>query len=257
MAFYAVLRGIKNNIIYTNWNDVKINIEGIDNPKYRKFETEKEAIDYINENNIIYVYTDGGCINNGKPNAKASIGIYFGYNDPRNVSSLIDGKQTNNTAELKAIIGALNILHKEIKENLKINIITDSEYAIKCATTYSEKLSKVNWEIKDKKIPNIELLKELYNITSKYKNISFKHIEAHTNKQDKHSLGNYNADLLANLALDIKVKDKEDNNKIYLNVAYANKDEAKVLGARWDPSKKKWYIFENNINKDKILEKFK
>ncbi len=32
------------------------------------------------------------------------------------------------------------------------------------------------------------------------------------------------------------------NNKIYLNVPYAQKDAAKALGARWDPSRKKWYV---------------
>ena len=30
--------------------------------------------------------------------------------------------------------------------------------------------------------------------------------------------------------------------KTYLNVAYAEKDAAKALGARWDPDKKKWYV---------------
>jgi hypothetical protein len=49
-------------------------------------------------------------------------------------------------------------------------------------------------------------------------------------------------------------KDKETENKIYLNVSYAQKDDAKSKGARWDPSKKKWYIFETNPNKKELLE---
>ena len=32
-----------------------------------------------------------------------------------------------------------------------------------------------------------------------------------------------------------------DNSKTYLNVPFSQKDDAKSLGARWDPSKKKWY----------------
>jgi hypothetical protein len=28
----------------------------------------------------------------------------------------------------------------------------------------------------------------------------------------------------------------------FLNVPYAEKDEAKRLGARWDPARKKWYV---------------
>lgn len=31
------------------------------------------------------------------------------------------------------------------------------------------------------------------------------------------------------------------SSKVYLNVPYAEKDEAKALGARWDAAKKKWY----------------
>lgn len=31
------------------------------------------------------------------------------------------------------------------------------------------------------------------------------------------------------------------NSKTYLNVPYAQKDEAKALGARWDATNKKWY----------------
>lgn len=32
------------------------------------------------------------------------------------------------------------------------------------------------------------------------------------------------------------------NTRLYLNVPYKEKEEAKALGARWDPEKKKWYI---------------
>jgi hypothetical protein len=30
--------------------------------------------------------------------------------------------------------------------------------------------------------------------------------------------------------------------KTYLNVPFAQKDEAKALGAKWDAAKKKWYV---------------
>jgi len=33
--------------------------------------------------------------------------------------------------------------------------------------------------------------------------------------------------------------------KTYLTVPYAQKDEAKALGARWDASQKKWYVPPN------------
>ena len=43
---------------------------------------------------------------------KAGIGVFLGLNDPRNVSRRVEGKQTNNTAELQAIIDVFKILEK-------------------------------------------------------------------------------------------------------------------------------------------------
>lgn len=257
MSYYAVARGVKKGI-YSNWDECKVNVEGFENPIFKKFDNLQEAKDFMDDYSKIYVYTDGSCINNGKPNAKAGIGIFFGMNDPRNVSRRVEGKQSNNTGELTAIIEAIKILHKEIKSDLAVVIVTDSEYAIKCAVSYGKKMASIDWKPKDKTIPNLELVKELYTITSNYKNISFMHIEAHTDKKDRHSFGNHNADLLANMAvgnLTPKVVDPK-NKKYYLKVSFERKDEAKLLGAKWDPKEKKWYYLDNNINKNKLLELF-
>ena len=140
-----------------------------------------------------YVYTDGACSNNGKKNAKAGIGIYFGHDDPRNVSQRIDGKQTNNTAELGAILHLYTILEEDILSGKKIGIVTYSIYAIRCATTYGKKCSDKAWKLD---IPNKEMVKkayELYNAT----NVEFIHVMAHTKNIDVHSLGNKEADRLA------------------------------------------------------------
>ena len=37
----------------------------------------------------------------------------------------------------------------------------------------------------------------------------------------------------------------KSESKIYLNVPYAQKEAAKALGARWDPTHKKWYVPAN------------
>ena len=60
----------------------------------------------------INVYTDGACVDNGKPYARAGYGVYFGKNDSRNVSESYKGLQTNNVAELLAIIKAMTILKR-------------------------------------------------------------------------------------------------------------------------------------------------
>ena len=116
-------------------------------------------------------------------------------------------------------------------------------------------MCKKGWQNKGVDIPNREIVETAYGFCRKYPNIKFHHIAAHTGLQDEHSIGNDNADRLANLAIGVencpysnpKQKQKQ---KIYLNVPYSEKNEAKKLGAKWDGKKKKWYI--DNKNKHKI-----
>jgi len=145
----------------------------------------------------INVFTDGACSNNGKSNARAGIGIYFGKNDKRNVSERIWGKQTNNVAELKAIIKVYEILKNEIDIGEKLNIYSDSIYAIRCCGEYGLKMKRENWKNKKGNIANHELVEEAFELYHNKSNISLIHIKAHTNKQDELSIGNANADKLA------------------------------------------------------------
>lgn len=254
-CYYAVAIGHIIGI-YTTWDECKKNIEDYINPVYKKFLTEEEAKLFINEySETLYVYTDGSCHNNGAKNAIAGIGIFFSKDNPNNISEKLEGDNlTNNIAELTAAIKAINIIKKiDIKNKV---IVTDSEYVIKCATTYGDKLAKNEWLSSNKKKlpPNVELVKKLYELTNKY-NIKYKHIIAHTDNKDRHSVGNYYADKLANDS--IIDKTKEILHKIYLNVPYSKKDLAKEKGARWDAGKKKWYIFDNNPNKDELISTYK
>ena len=194
MPFYAVRNG-KCPGIYSTWGECYYQVNAYKGAIYKKFDTYQEANDFLTPILIVpdyYVYTDGSCINNGKPNASAGIGIYFGPNDPRNISRKMEGKQTNNVAELTAILELYPLIEKDISKN--ICIVTDSEYSIRCVTTYGEKCQKDNWS---KPIPNKELVKQIYELYSPLKNIQFMHIDAHTKNMDIHSIGNRNADLLA------------------------------------------------------------
>ena len=205
------------------------------------------------ENSIIFVYTDGACSKNGYEDARAGIGIYFSENDPRNYSARVIGKQTNNTAELSAILQVKDILHSEIKDNKQIKIYSDSEYAIKCCTTYGEKLKKKGWKNGSKIIPNIELVKQTYEEFEKLTNVTFHYIKAHTGYHDCHSKGNEGADKLANRAIGVAhcpYSFKRENinnttNKVYVDVPYSEKEDAKTYGAKWDPKRKKWYFIKS------------
>ena len=290
MPYYAVANG-KNIGIFLNWNDCNNSVKGYKNALYKKFDTKEEAADNfirLNNNNIndtgnnvkqhnitsffdtiksnqtddavvfipdYYVYTDGACSNNGKDNAAAGIGIFFGINDNRNVSKKIEGKQTNNVAELTAIIEVYYIIENDIINGKKIAIVSDSEYAIKCVSSYGDKCHKKSWNVD---IPNKELVKTAYEIYKNKLNIQFIHIKAHTNNTDIHSFGNDNADKLANIAigLDNCPYNTSGKTKIYLMVPFTKKDELKKLGGIWDSHNKKWFIYDNHKNIDKILTLF-
>jgi ribonuclease HI len=228
MSFYAVANG-RTNGIFSSWTKCNESIKGFPKAKYKKFTTIDQAEEFIQcyqdtirqtptkilfspiTPNMVYwggegdsfiadyyVYTDGACSNNGRENAKAGIGIFFGVNDTRNVSQPVVGKQTNNVAELIALIETYPIISKDIEKGLQIAIVSDSEYAIKSATVYGKKYDAIDWEIN---IPNKALVNRLYTLYKNLPNIQFIHIRAHTNNTDIHSFGNYNADKLANLAV--------------------------------------------------------
>lgn len=194
--FYAVKKG-KIKDIFDSWELCQQQVKGFKNAQYKKFKTKQEAIDYMNDDTIVikqveqetskkYVYCDGSCIHNGKPNAKSGIGIYFGDNDPRNVSKSIEGN-TNNIAELVAMISVYDIIKDE-----PYTIVSDSKYALLCVGSYGKKCEEKGWS----DIPNKELVKKLY-YTYKNTSIQFLHVYSHTNKKDIHSIGNQHADRLA------------------------------------------------------------
>jgi len=105
-------------------------------------------------------------------------------------------------------------------------------------------------------IPNKELVKNAYEIYKDKSNIAFIHIKAHTKNTDIHSFGNENADTLANNAIGLENCPYNTSAKIYLAVPFLKKDEIKKLGGLWDANTKMWFIYEENTNKDEILDCF-
>lgn len=201
---------------------------------------------------IHYVYTDGACKNNGKPNACAGAGVHFGKDDERNISVRIDGKQSNNTAEVVAILKACEVIAQHLNEHPDDRwvIVTDSQYALRYATMLGEKHARESW---CQSIPNKQLVKHLYHTVSTEPRITLLKVAAHTNNNDPHSLGNEEADRLAIRAIG---QTSCPYTRTYINVAYARKDEAKKLGAKWDKRKKQWFTLDNNPSRNALFELF-
>ena len=199
---------------------------------------------------MIKIFTDGACSHNGGKQAKAGIGIYIADNHPKNTRERIQGKQTNNTAELSAVIKVFSLFQNDIESGQDIMIYTDSEYVLKCCGYFGEKSEKNGWKNKKGFIANHELVKQIYELYHSYDNVNLQHIKAHTGKTDELSKGNEEADRLANLAIGKMV-----SKRVYLNVPFERKEEAKQLGAKWNPQKKKWYC-ENTDDLHKLLQLF-
>ena len=168
---------------------------------YFKNDFNNTTIDYSNNDTIfnnINIYTDGACINNGKKNAKAGIGIYI--SDDFTISEKLIGLSTNQRAELYAILKALLVI--DILNYKNINIYTDSMYSINCITKWVKGWKKNGWkDSKKKDVKNKDLIDNIDKIYSKYNHIHFNHVQAHTNKTDIHSIYNDKADKLAGNSL--------------------------------------------------------
>ncbi|KAF2397069.1 RNase H domain-containing protein [Trichodelitschia bisporula] len=142
----------------------------------------------------LHVWTDGACRSNGKKNAIAGVGVFFGVNDPRNVSEPLKGpRQTNQRAELTALKRALDIcpLHRPVV------IFSDSNYAINCVTTWYENWKRNGWVSSSRKpVENRDLVEEVVAKIEQRKAAGtttvFEWVKGHSNDP-----GNVAADMLA------------------------------------------------------------
>lgn len=104
------------------------------------------------------IYTDGACLNNGQSNPTAGWGVVFRQPEP-NFPQMesISGRpenhgpsgeyhpQTNNRAELRAVIAALQFRACFGEGFTKLVIATDSEYVTKGATEWIRTWGRNGW----------------------------------------------------------------------------------------------------------------
>lgn len=222
-SYYAIYQGRVAGVV-TTWRDCYTRVHGYPGAKYKKFSNQDDAkyyslhgvtknkstmpssgstsiMDFVNDTDTtpaIHVYTDGSCLYNGTPRATAGYGVWFGVNDPRNISLPVSGRQTNNRAELTAILAAVGKLKAELLAKKRIIIHTDSEYSMKCVGEYGRKLEATLWKgFGNQSIPNLDLIKQGVPLFRQNPTVSLRYIKAHTGDSDRHSQGNAMADSLA------------------------------------------------------------
>ncbi|CCG84792.1 protein of unknown function [Taphrina deformans PYCC 5710] len=145
-----------------------------------------------NEDGYTIIWTDGSSRGNGQNAASAGLGVYFGANDPRNIAERLAGsRQTNQRAELTAIIRALETVHADEDVIIK----SDSQYSINCFTVWHQSWANNGWKNSKKQpVENKDLVQAgLELITSRKGKTKLMKVRAHIGLH-----GNEMADQLAN-----------------------------------------------------------
>lgn len=141
------------------------------------------------------IYTDGSATNNGRAGASAGVGVYFGPDDMRNVSTRCRGEQTNQNAELQALHIAVSLAVYELSNdpNLQINILTDSAYSIKCVTEWYGNWVRNGWRTASgSAVKHREWIEPTANMLMRKPQIKLVKVKGHSG-----NAGNEMADLLA------------------------------------------------------------
>jgi ribonuclease HI len=110
----------------------------------------------------VRIYTDGSSLSNGQAAAIGGVGVYFGPGDQRNISEPLTGsRQTNQRAELTAILRALEVAPKD----RKIIILSDSNYGIKCVSEWFIKWRQNSWQnASGKPVENRDLITKIIDV---------------------------------------------------------------------------------------------
>lgn len=90
------------------------------------------------------IYTDGACSRNGhSEGAKAGIGVYWPNNPDNNISEPIEGRQTNQRAEIEA--ARRGIEQAKAQGYDRVTVRTDSQYLKKAAESWIPCWEREGW----------------------------------------------------------------------------------------------------------------
>lgn len=190
------------------------------------------------------IYTDGACQPNPGP---CGCGVVL-LDEKEQIVGLISeylGQGTNNLGELTGILRGL----RRAKEmgHLTVTIYTDSEVCLKI-------LRKGSTTVKQ-----LAVVLEQCRAAMEGMDVRLEWVKGHAGAK-----WNELADQLANASIaflepsrmavgaPVAQAPKPKTNVIYLNCPFAEKDEAKSMGARWDAAAKKWTVADTADNHDKF-----
>ncbi|XP_046877854.1 ribonuclease H1 isoform X3 [Hypomesus transpacificus] len=162
----------------------------------------KDGFTYMGD--AVVVYTDGCCSGNGKIGARAGIGVYWGRDHPLNVAEPLDGRQTNQRAELQAACKAL----EQAKEmNIKkLVLYTDSKFTINGVTSWVKNWKLNGWRLNSGgHVINKEDFQQLDKLNGEVE-VVWLHVPGHAGYQ-----GNEEADRLSRVGASKRLQAPNEN----------------------------------------------
>jgi ribonuclease HI len=241
--FYVVKSG-RTPGIYTTWTECLRQVDKFSGAVYKSYKTREEAEDAFGSDGSIAtkavpkkrtstakivapgvssdgirlrIYCDGAC--SGNPGKSGSgLAIYEDENMPILMYGAADVMGTNNTAELKALLKALELAVDTVHE--KVAILSDSKYSIECVVNWAYGWKKNGWTKKGGDIKNLELIQTAHAIYERIKDkVVISHVRGHAGVE-----GNELADRMAVIAA-------SNGNSIFIQYTYENIADVIALSA--------------------------
>jgi len=246
--FYVVKNG-RTPGIYTTWAECLRQVDKFSGAVYKSYKTREEAEDAFGSNpsttistasktapkkrtsvasksdtssvltdNIrLRIYCDGACSGNpGK--AGSGLAIYEDEKMPVLMYGAADVMGTNNTAELKALLKALELAVEASHD--KVSILSDSKYSIECVVNWAYGWKAKGWTKQGGEIKNLDLIKTAHALYDGIKDkVIISHVRGHAGVE-----GNELADRMAVIAA-------SNGNSIFMEYIYENIDDVIALSA--------------------------
>lgn len=241
--FYVVKSG-RTPGIYMTWAECLRQVEKFSGAVYKSYKTREEAEEAFGSNGSITIkaapkkrpstakidtpsvsndgirlriYCDGAC--SGNPGKSGSgLAIYEDEKMPVLMYGAADVMGTNNTAELKALLRALELAVDAKHE--KVAILSDSKYSIECVVNWAYGWKKNGWTKKGGDIKNLELIQTAHAIYEGIKDkVVISHVRGHAGIE-----GNELADRMAVIAA-------SNGNSIFIQYVYEHIADVIALSA--------------------------
>ena len=226
--FYVIWAG-RSTGVFTDWATTQRNVDKFPGAKFKSFGSRAEAEHAFKSGRPSYagarpatgaarapaaaarvhqataglqIYCDGSC-NPNPGNAGSGIAVYRDGALVQLWYGLYHANGTNNSAELNALLHALQIAEAATVEGQTAQILCDSAYSINCISKWAEGWERKGWRKAGGEIKNLEVIQTAYALYVPIASqVQLTHVSAHVGTE-----GNELADRMATLAAESETAD--------------------------------------------------